>query len=143
MEHSYWVYDRYEIIGTELVPVRTNDWPVWIWHTYKENQRNTSHFTRAEKDEMWGDRSVIKTATLGLDEIFMPPASWSPRLSAEPKLAAPNLKGIYDHVVYSGETLEGIARQYSADTNVIMKLNGITNPATVKLGVKLLVPIPD
>ncbi len=99
--------------------------------------------TRAEKDEMWGDRSVIKTATLKLDEILTPPASWNPRPSVEPELAAPNPEGIYDHVVYPGETLEDIARQYGADTNVIIELNSITNPATVKPGMRLLVLIPD
>jgi len=64
-------------------------------------------------------------------------------MSVKPKLAAPNPEGIYDHVVYSGETLEDIARQYGADTNVIMELNSITNPATVKPATRPLVPISD
>jgi len=99
--------------------------------------------TREQKDEMWGDRLAIKTATLKLDDILTPPASWSPTMSVRPKLATPNPKGIYDHMVYSEETLKSIARQYGADTNVIMELNGITNSDTVKPGVRLLVPIPD
>jgi len=98
---------------------------------------------REQKDEMWGGRSVIKTATLKLDEILTPPPSWSPTMSVRPKIAAPNPEGIYDHVVCSGETLESIARQYGADPNLIMELNSITNPVTVKPGVRLLVPMPD
>ncbi|QHI69278.1 hypothetical protein [Tichowtungia aerotolerans] len=69
-KHNYWVHDRYELNGTALIPVRTNDWPVWVWFTEKENHQSTSHFTRAEKDAMWaewlGDRTipVVETAEL-------------------------------------------------------------------------------
>lgn len=69
-KHNYWVHDRYELNGTALVPARTNVWPVWVWFTETENHKNTSHFTRAEKDAMWtewlNDRisPVIETAVL-------------------------------------------------------------------------------
>ncbi len=92
---------------------------------------------------VWITATGSMPVILELDEILTPPASWSPTMSVRPELAAPNPKGIYDHVVYSGETLESIARQYGADSDVIMELNSITNPAAVKPGVKLLVPIPD
>lgn len=51
--HSYWVYDRHEIQGTELKPIRTEEWPIWVWHTFKENHQNTTHFTRNQKNTLW------------------------------------------------------------------------------------------
>lgn len=49
----------------------------------------------------------------------------------------------YEHVLYPGETLEDVARQYGSSQMEIMKLNSITDPADVKPGTKLLVPIPE
>ena len=57
----------------------------------------------------------------------------------EPSATAP----VYDHVLYPGETIEDVARQYGSSTEEIMILNGISDPAAVKPGTKLLVPIPD
>jgi len=59
--------------------------------------------------------------------IYIPAA-----LSQHPAEAAYTESPVYEHVLYPGETLEDVARQYGADTNVIMELNGITNPASVK-----------
>ncbi len=50
---------------------------------------------------------------------------------------------VYDHVLYPGETIEDVARQYGSSKEEIMILNGITDPDSVKPGTKLLVPIPD
>lgn len=50
---------------------------------------------------------------------------------------------VYDHVLYPGESLEDVARQYGSSQEEIMKLNGITDPTAVKAGSKLLVPIPE
>jgi len=50
---------------------------------------------------------------------------------------------VYEHVLYPGETLEDVARQYGSSQDEIMMLNGITSPDTVKPGTKLLVPIPE
>jgi LysM repeat protein len=50
---------------------------------------------------------------------------------------------VYDHVLYPGETLEDVARQYGTSQEEIMELNGITDPGNVKPGTKLLVPIPE
>ncbi|MDK2858726.1 MAG: hypothetical protein PWQ89_1845 [Verrucomicrobiota bacterium] len=50
---------------------------------------------------------------------------------------------VYEHVLYPGETLEDVARQYGSSKSEIMTLNGITDPSSVKPGTKLLVPIPE
>ncbi|MBL7017199.1 MAG: LysM peptidoglycan-binding domain-containing protein [Kiritimatiellales bacterium] len=50
---------------------------------------------------------------------------------------------VYEHVLYPGETLEDVARQYGSSQDEIMLLNGITSPDAVKPGTKLLVPIPE
>ncbi len=49
----------------------------------------------------------------------------------------------YEHVLYPGETLEDVARQYGSSQKKIMSLNGITDPNTLKPGAKLLIPIPE
>ncbi len=50
---------------------------------------------------------------------------------------------VYEHVLYPGETIEDVARQYGSSQEEIMLLNGITDPSVVKPGTKLLVPIPE
>lgn len=50
---------------------------------------------------------------------------------------------VYEHVLYPGETLEDVARQYGSSQQDIMKMNNITDPSSVKPGTKLLVPIPE
>lgn len=49
---------------------------------------------------------------------------------------------VYDHVLYPGETLEDVARQYGCSKQDIMLLNSITDASSVKPGTKLLVPMP-
>lgn len=64
-----------------------------------------------------------------------------------PAAAAPVAKAasapVYEHVLYPGETLDDVARQYGSSQQEIMKLNNITDPASIKPGTKLLVPIPE
>jgi LysM repeat protein len=66
---------------------------------------------------------------------------------AVPAAAAPVASSasapVYEHVLYPGETLDDVARQYGSSQQEIMKLNNITDPASVKPGTKLLVPIPE
>jgi LysM repeat protein len=50
---------------------------------------------------------------------------------------------VYEHVLYPGETIEDVARQYASSAEDILWLNGISDPATLKPGMKLLVPIPE
>lgn len=49
----------------------------------------------------------------------------------------------YEHILYPGETLEDVARQYGVSRQDIMKMNKITDPDSVKAGTKLLAPIPE
>lgn len=58
-------------------------------------------------------------------------------------LAPSTSSPVYEHVLYPGETLEDVARQYGSSQDEIMMLNGITSPDSVKPGTKLLVPIPE
>lgn len=59
------------------------------------------------------------------------------------KVAAAASAPVYEHVLYPGETLDDVARQYGSSQQEIIKLNNITDPASIKPGTKLLVPIPE
>ncbi len=48
-----------------------------------------------------------------------------------------------EHVLYPGETIEDVARQFGSSQEDIMLLNGITDPSVVKPGTKLLVPMSE
>lgn len=50
---------------------------------------------------------------------------------------------VYEHVLYPGETLEDVARQFGSTQQDIMRMNNITDPASVKPGTKLQVPTPE
>jgi len=73
------------------------------------------------------------------------PATVAP--AVVPAAAAPEAKAasapVYEHVLYPGETLDDVARQYGSSQQEIMKLNNITDPTSIKPGTKLLVPIPE
>ncbi|MFA7257190.1 MAG: LysM peptidoglycan-binding domain-containing protein [Kiritimatiellales bacterium] len=75
------------------------------------------------------------------------PAAPAPAVEAVPSAAAPVATAasapVYEHVLYPGETLDDVARQYGSSQQEIMKLNNITDPSSVKPGTKLLVPIPE
>lgn len=75
------------------------------------------------------------------------PAPAPAALEAAPAAAAPAATPasapVYEHVLYPGETLEDVARQYGSSQQEIMTLNNITDPGSVKPGTKLLVPIPE
>lgn len=71
------------------------------------------------------------------------PAPAAPAVPAAAPVASAASAPVYEHVVYPGETLDDVARQYGSSQQEIMKLNNITDPASVKPGTKLLVPIPE
>ena len=50
---------------------------------------------------------------------------------------------VQDHVVYPGETLDDIARTYSVSKSDIMRLNNITDEASIKENQRLRVPITE
>lgn len=53
------------------------------------------------------------------------------------------LTAVIDHVVYPGETLEAIARQYGVGKSEIMRLNNITDETAIKEGQRLRIPIAE
>jgi len=71
------------------------------------------------------------------------PAAPAAAPAAAAPVAAAASAPVYEHVLYPGETLDDVARQYGSSQQEIMKLNSITDPASVKPGTKLLVPIPE
>jgi LysM repeat protein len=72
-----------------------------------------------------------------------PAAVSEPAPAAAAPVATAASAPVYEHVLYPGETLDDVARQYGSSQQEIMKLNSITDPASVKPGTKLLVPIPE
>ncbi len=78
-------------------------------------------------------------ATAATDASFPAPAPIADVAPVATAASAP----VYEHVLYPGETLDDVARQYGSSQQEIMKLNNITDPASVKPGTKLLVPIPE
>lgn len=82
------------------------------------------------------DAAPASTVPVATAPAVKAPAGTTPVASAT---AAP----VYEHVLYPGETLDDVARQYGSSQQEIMKLNNITDPASIKPGTKLLVPIPD
>jgi LysM repeat protein len=51
----------------------------------------------------------------------------------------PTVEG-YVHVVRPGETLYGISRQYGVPLDQLAAVNQITNPATLRVGQRLIIP---
>ena len=50
---------------------------------------------------------------------------------------------VMDHVVYPGETLDDISRQYSVTKSEIMRLNNISDELAIKEGQRLRIPISE
>jgi Ca-activated chloride channel family protein len=50
---------------------------------------------------------------------------------------------VYEHIVYPGESIRDIARQYGCTEAKIIRLNKITDTRTIQPGTRLLVPIPE
>jgi LysM repeat protein len=82
---------------------------------------------------------VMEDASDVASEAAPAPAPMADIAPLAPAASAP----VYEHVLYPGETLEDVARQYGSSQDEIMMLNGITSPDAVKPGTKLLVPIPE
>ncbi len=54
-----------------------------------------------------------------------------------------DLRAVIDHVVYPGETLADIARQYGVSKSEIMRLNNISDESTIKENQRLRIPISE
>ena len=50
---------------------------------------------------------------------------------------------VHEFVVYPGESLADIARQYNASTEDLLRINNISDASLIKPGDKLLIPIPE
>jgi LysM repeat protein len=66
----------------------------------------------------------------------------SPVVEAAP-VAVSTTAPVYEHVLYPGETLDDVARQYGSSKVEIMTLNNISAETVIKPGIKLMVPIPE
>lgn len=53
------------------------------------------------------------------------------------------LDAVIDHVVYPGETLDSISRQYGVSKSDIMHMNNISDAAAIKEGQRLRIPIAE
>jgi|GEM_PF-913930 len=87
--------------------------------------------------------STAAVATTGTASAVAAPASAPAVPAAAAPVASAASAPVYEHVLYPGETLDDVARQYGSSQQEIMKLNNITDSASVKPGTKLLVPIPE
>ena len=58
-------------------------------------------------------------------------------------VATASMSPAYEHVLYPGEKLEDVARQYGSSKDAIMKYNNITDESTLKPGTKIQVPLPQ
>ncbi|MEN7972645.1 MAG: LysM peptidoglycan-binding domain-containing protein [Verrucomicrobiota bacterium] len=72
----------------------------------------------------------------------------APAPMAEPELepvetGSMQVDAVMDHVVYPGETLDDISRQYGVSKSDIMRLNNISDEFAVKEGQRLRIPIAE
>lgn len=72
------------------------------------------------------------------------PAPLAPAKPAvEPAESAMDFTTVQDHVVYPGESLADIARQYGVSMSEIMRLNNITSPEAVRVNQRLRIPVAE
>lgn len=70
-----------------------------------------------------------------------PMAALAPEV--EPVESSMQVDAVMDHVVYPGETLDDISRQYGVSKSDIMRLNNISDASAVKEGQRLRIPIAE
>lgn len=72
------------------------------------------------------------------------PAPLAPEPGVEPvETTSMSVDAVMDHVVYPGETLDDISRQYGVSKSDIMRLNNISDASAVKEGQRLRIPIAE
>jgi LysM repeat protein len=72
------------------------------------------------------------------------PAPLAPEPTVEPvETTSMSVDAVMDHVVYPGETLDDISRQYGVSKSDIMRLNNISDASAVKEGQRLRIPISE
>ena len=68
----------------------------------------------------------------------------APMAEVEPvETGSMQVDAVIDHVVYPGESLEDISRQYGVSSSDIMRLNNISDASEVKEGQRLRIPIAE
>ncbi len=68
----------------------------------------------------------------------------APMAEVEPvETGSMQVDAVIDHVVYPGETLADISRQYGVSKSDIMRLNNISDASAVKEGQRLRIPIAE
>ena len=67
----------------------------------------------------------------------------APVAAVEPVESNMQVDAVIDHVVYPGETLDDISRQYGVSKSDIMRLNNISDASAVKEGQRLRIPIAE
>lgn len=72
-----------------------------------------------------------------------PPPVLKPGAVADQADSGMSVKAVIDHVVYPGESLADIARQYGVSKSEIMRLNNISDEAAIKEGQRLRIPISE
>lgn len=64
--------------------------------------------------------------------------AWVPLSAAQDSTVGP---GLTVHVVQRGETLYRIAQNYGLTVEAVVRANGITNPSSIQVGQRLLIPV--
>ena len=72
-----------------------------------------------------------------------PLAPVAPAPAVEPVESSMTFDMVQDHVVYPGETLDDIARQYGVSKSEIMRMNNISDPTAVSEGQRLRIPVAE
>jgi lysozyme len=68
----------------------------------------------------------------------------APMAAVEPvETGSMQVDAVIDHVVYPGETIDDISRQYGVSKSDIMRLNNISDASAVKEGQRLRIPIAE
>lgn len=95
----------------------------------------------AMKQEIVAEISA-KMAALMKQHAAPPPPPPAPPKPAKPQ--GPQISGdYYEYTIEQGQTLSEIARVYKTSVKAIQDANGIKNPASVRVGQKIVIPVPS
>ncbi len=95
----------------------------------------------AMKQEIVAELSA-KMAALMKQHATPPPPPPQPKPTPKPQ--GPQITGdYYEYTIEQGQTLSEIARVYKTSVKAIQDANGIKNPASVRVGQKIIIPVPS
>ena len=90
-KHNYWVYNVFDVKGTELRLANhlLDGFPKWIWYTFKDNHKATMQLTREKKARLWKEQ--------GGDFFWEGPGGWPCRMRGQNgrtfSILTPNVRG--------------------------------------------------